>query len=354
MGVASDDALQPADAVQSMKRNRCSVMSYDYLDLDVWLNIRCFYRAAGYRVTTNRLGEAADLLVILRGHPCEEARRHRGPVHVYDYVKELKIDWREALPAASQITVISIEPPSFPAGVTWVCGYLPVVPSLWQQRLAAKSVRPVHISNFKPMGEDPYQKELLELVRSGVVRVFGGRWERVGMRTRSLSHWQANRRLAASSHCYGLMYPYQRGHTLSGRMWQAPINGCFVISEAGTNILRCPGIIEVEHFDGLSSPFGISPDSCLRLALQARTFWSEATASLADDLGLVLAGEGTGSGLALQRLPLITAHLAFLQGQAAAALAGMVLPPLRKVRRFLGKSARQLGLRRGDPSARIR
>jgi len=342
------------EAVQSMKQKHCCVMSYDYLDLDVWLNIRCFYRAAGYRVTTNRCPERADLIVILRGHPCEDAQRHEGPVHVFDYVKELKIDWREALPSASEITLISIEPPPCTAGVNWVCGYLPVYPSLWQKRLGAKSARPVHISNFKPMGEDHYQKELLELVRHGVVRVFGGRWERVGIRARSLSHWQANRMLAASSQCYGLMYPYQRGRTLSGRMWQAPINGCYVISEAGTNILNCPGILEVECFDGRLPATVIAPDSCLRLARQARAFWSEATAALADDLGLVIEPGQGRSGMTLQRLPLITAHLAFLQGQMTSMLASLWLTPYRKLRRSLGRSARHLGLRPADPSARNR
>lgn len=337
-----------------MKRKNCCVMSFDYLDLDVWLNIRRFYRSAGYRVTTNQYRENADLLVILRGHPCEDARRHPGRVHVYDYVKELKIDWREALPSASDIIVISIEPPSCTAGVNWVCGYLPVYPCLWQKRLAGKSARPVHISNFKPMGEDHYQRELLELVRTGVVRVFGGRWERVGVQARSLSHWQANRMLAASSHCYGLMYPYQRGQTLSGRMWQAPINGCFVISEAGTNILCCPGIIEVENFDGVAPPSAISPDSCRALSHQARDFWTGATAGLADDLKLVMGRETAKSAPALERLPLVTAHLGFLHGQLNAVLASLLLTPYRWVRRSLGRSARHLGLLSGGPSARNR
>jgi hypothetical protein len=347
-------AVAVDDAAQSMMRKNCCVMSYDYLDLDVWLNIRCFYRSAGYRVTTNRTRENADLLVILRGHPCEYARRHQGPVHVYDYVKELKIDWREALPAASEITVISIGPPSCLEGVNWVCGYLPVVPPLWQIRFAAKSALPVHISNFKPMGEDHYQKELLELVCAGMVRVFGGRWERVGVRARSLSHWQANRMLAASSQCYGLMYPYQRGRTLSGRMWQAPINGCFVISEAGTNILACPGIFEVEHFDGTPQRPSISPDACLALSYKARAFWTGATAALAHDLNLVINKEPGGSALVLQRLPLITAHLGFLQDQVTAVLVSLLLTPYRRTRRRLGKAARHWGLLSGGSSARNR
>ncbi|HYP03608.1 MAG TPA: hypothetical protein VER57_03560 [Cyanobium sp.] len=347
-------AYEVDQAAQSMKGKSCCVMSYDYLDLDVWLNIRCFYRSAGYRVTTNRCKETDDLLVILRGHPCDQARRHRGPVHVYDYVKELKIDWREALPAASEVVVISIEPPSCSEGARWVCGYLPVYPPLWQKRLAQKSARPVHISNFKPMGEDHYQKELLELVRTGMVRVFGGRWERAGVRASSLSHWQANRMLAASSQCYGLMYPYQRGHTLSGRMWQAPINGCFVISEAGTNILACPGIIEVEHFDGTPPRPSISPGVCLDLAHQAREFWTGATATLAHDLKLVIKQEPSGSALVLQRLPLITAHLGFLQGQITSVLASVLLTPYRRARRCLGKAIRHLGLLSIWPSTRNR
>lgn len=326
-----------------MKRSmKCCVMSYDYLDLDVWLNIRCFYRSAGYHVTTNRYEENTDLLVILRGHPCENARRHPGLVHVYDYVKELKIEWRAALPAASAIVLISLEPPTSADGVIYVHGYLPIYPRLWQRRLAGKSSWPVHISNFKPMAEDHYQQELLQLVLAGAVRVFGGRWERVGVPAKSLSHWQANRLLAASSLCYGLMYPYQRGRTLSGRMWQAPINGCFVISEAGTNVMNCPGIIEVEHFDSATAHPSLCRDSGLELCRQASDFWTGATATLAEDLNLCLTAGMTGP-LTLQRLPLLTGHLGFLFGQITSFLSRILLTPYRMLRRNLAAARNRSG-----------
>jgi len=264
-------------------------MSYDYVDLDVFLNIRVFYRSAGYRVHLNRIPRPGDLVVLLRGDPGESLSSHRGDVHVYDYVKEHRIDWAGRLPAASRILVVSLTPPAFAEGVEWLPGYLPVIPELWQQSLPRRrQFRPLHIANWKPLRNDPYQGQIIELVRSGFLAVYGNKWDRLGVETHGLSYLEANRLLAVACCCYGLMYAYQRGTTASGRMWQAPLNGCPVFSEAGTAVAGIPGVIPVERYE----PSNLE---CLRheavgepLARASASHWRHATRSLADGLGLAL------------------------------------------------------------------
>ena len=201
----------------------------------IW-NVRLFYLAAGFALVRDGEDPDLDLLVILRGDPGQAHREHRGIVHVYDYVKELQVDWPACFPRAREIRLVSLfQPDPLPDGVRWVPGYLPVIPEFWQRHpFRKKARRPLHIANFKPMGDDPYQRDLARLARHGLVRVYGARWDRLGLATHGLSYLEANRRLADAWCCYGLMYPYQRGATLSGRMWQAPLHGCQVISEQGT------------------------------------------------------------------------------------------------------------------------
>jgi len=262
-------------------------MTCEYCDLDVYLNVKLFYKSAGFRVLKDKRLLDPDLLVVLRGDKEISDHEYAGIVHAYDYVREYKIEWKERFPKAKKIFVISPTPPDFPDGVTYVKGYLPVIPELWQSPIKMKDSRPVHISHFKPMGEDRYQQDLLKLIKSGLVRVYGKKWDKAGIKAKPLSYWQVNRMFAASSCCYGLMYPYQRGKTLSGRMWQAPLKGCFVISEAGTNIAGCPGVIEVSGFnrDNIAA-IDRSIDACKTLSADATRYWKKATQRLADELGL--------------------------------------------------------------------
>ena len=102
-----------------MDRPICRIVSSDYLDKDVYLNICAFYRAAGYRLippTARHNGasdDRADLLVVLRGDNGCELKDFHGPVHIYDYVKEYAVDWGCRYPAAAHITVVALASSSF-------------------------------------------------------------------------------------------------------------------------------------------------------------------------------------------------------------------------------------------------
>ncbi|WP_216905886.1 hypothetical protein [Synechococcus sp. CCY 0621] len=267
---------------------RCHILSLDFQDLDVIWNVRLFYLASGYSLIREWDDPDPQLLVILRGDPGLSHQDYGGIVHVYDYVKELQVDWRSRFPHAREIRLISLlRPAVLPEGVRWVQGYLPVIPEFWQQLPFRKRAgRPLHIANFKPMGDDPYQRDLAHLARRGLVEVHGRHWDKLGLNTHGLSYLEANRRLAGAYCCYGLMYPYQRGTTLSGRMWQAPLHGCLVISEKGTNPFGLPGLLEVERFDPDTLLSVASIRECWQIQNEATRYWQEATGELARQLDL--------------------------------------------------------------------
>ena len=205
------------------------------------------------------------------------------------------------------------------------------------------------------MNRDPYQEGLLTLILSGLVQAYGGNWDRVGVRAYPLSYRQANHVLASASCCFGLMWPYQRGKTLSGRMWQAPLNGCFVISEKGTNILGCPGVVERDAFDQDTVSLQFSPAACRQLAHEAAEFWEGHTRALAEALGLRinlnLDGELNG-----ERALLMLWDLEFRLQRLNRRFLSLVIPPFRCARRYLARLARLLGIhprqlaeRRGGP-----
>lgn len=305
----------------------CSIMSYDYLDLDVFLNTRTFYEAAGYRVTKNWLHPHCELLIILRGNPRDTLLNYAQRVHIYDYVKEHTVDWDKQLPNASSIHLISINPLSQEgevAGLHHVHGYLPVINEIWRRPFKKNRSMIVHLANFKfHMKDDPYQKDLVRLLQDAKVHVYGGKWENAGILTRKMSYHEANSTLARSLACLGLMHPYQRGESLSGRMWQAPLNGCTVISEAGTNIINCPGVVEVSNFRWETIA------ACLRrlplpqqLSGDATDFWEARTRRLAADLDLKLPASWPSGGVLKCRAGLILGHYRFVALELRSRLIG--------------------------------
>jgi hypothetical protein len=353
-----------------MDRPICRIVSSDYLDKDVYLNIRAFYRAVGYRLippaasVNNASDDQVDLLVVLRGDNGCDLKDFQGPIHVYDYVKEYAINWELRYPSAAHVTVVALGSSSFhPAEdaqsfsddssrVSRVDAYLPVIPALWMRPWSSKRQQPVHISNFKRMGDDAYQLDLLALIRAGVVRAFGANWQLAGLIAHPLSYRQANQLLAASAWCFGLMWPYQRGRTLSGRMWQAPLNGCFVLSETGTDILGCPGVIECEAFHADAALLKLTPEACRDLVDQASAFWESHNRSLAAALGFDPGLCLTPADLRPERALLLLWDLEFRWQRLLVRFQAASMPPLQRLRSGLARLARRCGLYPRARSAR--
>lgn len=149
-------------------KKTCSVMSYDYRgfhDPDVYLNVKLFYQSAGYRVFKNKVLPDADLLVLLRGNPAAPDHNYTDVVHAYDYQRPFKPDWKALIPNARRIFLISPTRPQLSDGVTYIQGYLPVIPDLWQGSFKKKDRRPVHISHFKPIGQDRLLPAVLSYIK---------------------------------------------------------------------------------------------------------------------------------------------------------------------------------------------
>ena len=295
-------------------RRLCSILSLDYFDLDVFLNVFVFYRLAGFRISRSPCLKDTSLLVLLRGIPQQVTPQYRGDVHVYDYVKETQVDYREFYPYARLITYISLtEPLNKSSSDLYVYGFVPVFPSIWTRDDACKTVvKPVHISNFKPMMLDSYQQQLLSLIHASRVTVYGSKWSSVNVSARPISYLHANHLLASSCICFGLMYPYQRGTSLSGRMWQAPLHGCLVISELGTNIFHCPGVLESSTYELDLPCLPLTPSL---LASEARSFWHHKTLQLANDLSLTLYTKYLSKSNVISHSLLIRQHIFFLTQQ---------------------------------------
>ena len=333
----------------------CQIASSDYLDKDVYLNIRVFYRSAGYRIIAPGIHwhGPVDLLVVLRGDNGSDFQDFEGAIHIYDYVKEYQVDWQRRYPHAASLHLVTLAvsspgssetPEACCSRIKPVDAYLPVIPALWSCAWRRKRSRPVHVSNFKRMGGDAYQQDLLTLIGSAQVKAYGGNWHLAGVRAHPLSYRQANRVLAASARCFGLMWPYQRGRTLSGRMWQAPLNGCFVLSESGTNILGCPGVLERQVFDASAAELDCSESACRALASEASRFWEAHTRSLASALGLDPGLCLTGPILWPERFRLFLWDLEFRSERILNQSAGWLGAILRPVRRGMGSLARRLGV----------
>lgn len=298
---------------------KCCFLFFDYVDYDVFLNARIFYRLAGFQlVDISRISECS-LLVYFRGRPPSIFSDFAGEVHFYDYVREHCIDLHEYFPRASSIRLISLSNPNDnDCSYRYIHGYLPVFPSLWRLSLPffRRSMLPIHVSNYKPLKDDSYQRELISRIKAGNIRVYGAKWDRVQIATHSLSYLAANLKLSTAYLCYGLMYPYQRGQSLSGRMWQAPIQGCIVISETNTNLFACPGVIEVTTFDSLPFLNNISPE---RLSKEAADFWLAKTVSLANSIDLFLDFKRLPFEIHAARLLLLRQHCDFVWNQRCVA-----------------------------------
>lgn len=284
----------------------CRIDSYDWADSDVIINASFFYEACGYQIKKGYAGillyevrgyrvkkfydsSKLDILVVLRGRPAGVDKNVKCPVHVYEYTKNREdegTDWRYFFPAAQEIVVISLSQPLCRGWGRWVKAYIPVIPDFWQTGNCSKQETPVHIANYKPMAGDAYQAQIIYLIKAGKIQVYGNNWHKAGIKAKSLSYWDAGKKMAHACSVIGLMYPFQRGKTISGRMWQAPLNGTLVFTEPKTDIYSCPGLVEAEDLEkALVDKPNIQP---AELAEAARKFWLEQNAYLAQSLGLVI------------------------------------------------------------------
>jgi hypothetical protein len=135
-------------------------------------------------------------------------------------------------------------------------------------------------------------------------------------------------------------------------MWQAPLNGCFVLSERGTDILGCPGVLERDAFDLQTASLKFSDQACRQLANEAAAFWETHTRSLAAGLGLNPALPLSGRGLRPERARLLIWDLEFRLQRLSRHVMRFAAPPIHLVRRSLARLARRCGVHPRQLAAR--
>jgi hypothetical protein len=115
-------------------------------------------------------------------------------------------------------------------------------------------------------------------------------------------------------------------------MWQAPLQGCLVISEMNTNLFSSPGVYEVATYDEFHFVDFPTP---IDLAKQASEFWSQKTDKLAMDLNLSLDYSFLPWEVASSRLLLFCQHLEFIYKQLFDSKTGFIPSRIRHFVRIL-------------------
>jgi hypothetical protein len=324
-------------------RPTCLILGLDGIDPDVLVNLLSFYTGCGFNTRVASEPANCELLVIQRGHalPGWLCPQVRGEVHVYDYVCNGSSDLAHAFPQATRVRVIS--PTGQPSGSSpvpqdWlVASPHPVVSALWapRGRLAPRAERSyglVHIGHRKPNpAGDYWQQEIQQLAGYTNCHFWGQGWASLAGNLpqehlhgpSSLHETQGIYRNAQAA--LGVMHEFQRGRTLSGRMWQAPLNGCLLYTEAVPPGMKLPGVQVVSGFSTLPSNDS-HPEA---LVEDARAHWDGVTERLARTLGLQWHAPGR---LGLARLYLQQVALRHVKVSLERSRAAWGLGPLQKAR----------------------
>jgi hypothetical protein len=238
----------------------CLVYGHNGLDLDVTFNLVAFYKKAGLSVFYAETLYDADVLVVLRAvdKTIDLSAFNFSMVHVYDYGGWDYNAFIESIDhAISYIFCTSEEKrnrilnnTSFPENRIFVA-FPPVATRLWMSNLKKNEYEIVHIGNYKPITEaDHYKENFNRSIIDHNVHVWGLHWS--GIVSKDLYHGKASQFsvsgiYAKTAWSFGLMYPFQRKVTFSGRFWHAPLNGCLLFSEPGVCTKNIPGVIETDY-----------------------------------------------------------------------------------------------------------
>jgi hypothetical protein len=257
----------------------------------------------GYRFT-KRIGQIpenfTEVLVVARSNNMDKYALVKAKVSVlviYDYTAE-SIDNFEYLSylnkniskvifistCEGRISVVrNIHEKNRP-DIVYHHGFLPVFPKLWiDKRVRERWPYPIHVGNFKQIGnidkDDPYLL-FLKFIQREKVLVGGQRWHGFLPSSQRLGGLKLNTVspvYASHSYAVGIMYPHQRNCTYSGRFWQAPLNGCLLLSETTVYGQQIPGIYEVDFSKPVKELIEKIDFDSKTLMLESRIYWNAIT-----------------------------------------------------------------------------
>jgi len=301
-------------------QKRCVLVNQDSQDGDVVINLMLFYESCGYEVTMTTEPKPADLVVIQRAFRRESdppVRIEEADLHVYDYSKMPNGHYARSLTGVDRYHLITLDRTADDPRAQLVAGNHPVMTGLWVPAGDLGPVRypGVHIGNLKEsVRSDPLQASFERYAaRSPGCHFFGGGWHLVpGVDERGHGHitLHESQSVYRSSGCgFGIMYPYQRQQALSGRMWQGPLNGCPIYTEALPPDLALPGVVRTHDYsEMLHLPPPLSHAERHDLVSRAQKYWDQDAARIAAGLGLELRPAPTGRVASLYRKHVVAHH----------------------------------------------
>lgn len=263
---------------------RCVVFGADGFDLDVAFNLMAFYEQLGYSTVLSRELIPTDLLVIHRPPNSPLNLEAYGSVHVWDYVGTSIESLLPNLAAHPNVTIFASSGARTSALVELAPALEgrihellpPVATELWELPIRETRYNSVHIGNFKPSyaaGKDAPSSEFLHVIERNRIDVWGAKWPL----NSDLDHGPArlhevSKIYGQSSYALGMMYPFQREITLSGRFWHAPLNGCLLFTERSIFSQEVPGVKETDYTSWLTSP-PLGRVAQARLQRKAHEYW---------------------------------------------------------------------------------
>lgn len=237
----------------------CLIYGQNGLDLDVVYNLLSFYKSLNYWVAFSDKLYDSNLLVILRAvnKPIDCSMFNFEQIHVYDYggwsydgcIKSLVYEKTYVFTTSLNHKEHIVNKLGFPSNHVYL-SFPPVETSLWVENSKERKYKFVHIGNFKKIDEsDDVREKFNTAIKDLKVDIWGLNWE---LEDNSLYHgktgvFNVSKIYSQSQFALGLMYPFQRDITFSGRFWHAPLNGCYLFSEKSLYSNVIPGVIETNY-----------------------------------------------------------------------------------------------------------
>jgi hypothetical protein len=238
------------------------IYGHDGFDPDVVRNLRSFYGQLGFRCFQSRRLLPADVLCIIRAPESEMRVPAYSQIHLFDYVGKDVAQTLSGYAHPEDVHIFS----SSPARVARIRELIstrgmgihvqlpPVDVLAWRKRRARECFGVVHIGNYKPYyseaNADPFASRFLSRIQDGSVKVWGRGWQGIAPRHQEMGR-AALRNVssiyARSKVALGMMYPFQRNETISGRYWHAPLNGCALLTELNSGIDHIPGVYQTDY-----------------------------------------------------------------------------------------------------------
>jgi hypothetical protein len=285
-------------------RPTCLIYGQDGFDLDVLANLHFTYTRLGFSVAyANRL-VPADLLVVQRPSDAPLDLSLHKFVHIFDYVGVPINGLLESIPRGANAHVFttsktrmdSLRSESMPFPADNIRNaFIPVNLRRFSNTPRKRQHKVVHIGNFKPYYAeqiDPYSTNFLHAIRQLDVAVWGGgAWDpfipKESIRGR-VKLGQVSGIYSSSDFALGMMYPFQREVTYSGRFWHSPLNGCTLLSEPTQLAEGMPGIRITDYS---RRDLREITDSCPdRFAVQrkAKAFWQSQNVDSMEEIKFAL------------------------------------------------------------------